>query len=133
MNGMIHPRVQEWESKLKQIFDRIDDCLEDKYGRDYPLHPARARRGSTSSKSQDGLFNIGAFFSTGIGSRFGPGYVVEVRLVTLYKVPEKIRNQIEKEVIDSLQSELNIEFPGRHLRIEKDGCVYRIFGDLSLS
>mgnify|MGYP000405700278 CR=1 FL=1 len=54
---MRYHEVEEWESRLKRVFDRVDDYLEEKYGNRYPLHPARPARGATSSKSQDGSLN----------------------------------------------------------------------------
>ena len=59
--------IEEWERKLKRVFDDIDDYLEEKYGHLYTLHPARAERGETSNKEQDGLFNVGATFSARAG------------------------------------------------------------------
>ncbi len=129
---MRHYKIEEWESKLKRVFDRVDDYLEEKYGRKYPLHPARPARGTTSSKAQDGLFNLGASFSAGYGSMRGPGYVVEVRMVTLTRVPHYIRSQIEDEVMELLREELPEAFPDRELKIERDGRVYKIYGDLHL-
>jgi hypothetical protein len=129
---MRHYKIEEWESRLKKVFDRIDDYLEEKYGRKYPLHPARPARGATSSKAQDGLFDLGASFSAGYGSKRGPGYVVEVRMVTLTRVPLYIRNRIEDEVVERIREELPKEFPDRELRIERDGQVYKIYGDLRL-
>ncbi len=114
------------------MFDRIDDCLEEKYGHEYPLHPARPARGVTSSKSHDGLFNIGASFSAGYGSKRGPGYVVQVRMVTLTRVPQYIRDRIEEEAVQRLREELPKEFPDRKLEVERDGPVYKIHGDLRL-
>ncbi len=130
--SMRHQKVEDWESRLKKVFDRIDDYLEDKYGGRYPLHPARPPRGTTSSKAYDGLFNVGASFSAGYGSSRGAGYVVEVRLVTLSRVPHYIRSQIEEEVIEKLREELPREFPDRELRVERDGSVYKIYGNLRL-
>jgi len=130
MNAMRYHKVEEWESRLKRVFDRVDDYLEESYGHKYPLHPARPARGETSSKAQDGLFNIGASFSAGYGSRRGPGYVVEVRMVTLSRVPRYIREQIEEEAVQRLREELPKEFPDRELQVERDGPVYKIHGDL---
>jgi hypothetical protein len=127
---MRYHKVEQWESRLKRVFDKVDDYLEEKYGRKYPLHPARPARGKTSSKSHDGLFNIGASFSGGYGSKHGPGYVVEVRMVTLSRVPQYIRDQIEEEAVDRLREELPKEFPDRELKVERDGRVYKISGDL---
>jgi hypothetical protein len=127
-----HPKVEQWESRLRRVFDRIDDYLEQRYGDRYPLHPARPRRGETSSRAQDGLFNVGASFSAGFGSELGAGYVVEVRLATLERVPTHIREQIEEEVADLLRQELPKAFPERHMRVDRDGPVLKIYGDLRL-
>lgn len=131
-NAMKHARLKEWEGKLKTIFDWIDDYLEEKYGHKYPLHPARSSRGTTSSKEHDGLFNVGASFSAGYGSEYGRGYVIEVRIVTLSSVPFYLRTQIEEEVVELLEQELPNYFPGKKLKVVKDGQVYKIYGDLSL-
>ena len=129
---MRHYKVEEWESRLKRVFDRVDDYLEEEYGRRYPLHPARPARGKTSSKAHDGLFNIGASFSAGYGSKRGPGYVVEVRMVTLSRVPQYLRDQIEADAVRRLEEELPGEFPDRELRVERDGPVYKIHGNLRI-
>jgi hypothetical protein len=129
---MRHPETMKWEKKLKEIFDEIDDYLENKYGSEYALHPARAPRGTTANKEHDGLFNIGASFSTGLGSEYGPGYVLEIRLVTLSHVPEHVRDRIEEEVVEILKDKLQGKFPGKSLRVVRDKNVYKIYGDLSL-
>ncbi len=117
---------------LKAVFDRIDAHLEQRYGQRYPLHPARPTHGATANREHDGLFDIGAAFSVGLGSAHGRGYVVEVRLATLANVPAAVRHQIEREVADWLREELPAAFPGRRLRVERDGPVYKIVGDLGL-
>ena len=68
-----HESLDIWEHKLKSIFDKIDDFLEEKYGKLYELHPRRAKVGKTSNKEHDGLFNIGASYSLGFGSKYGAG------------------------------------------------------------
>ena len=78
---MRHPRLIEWEKKLKRTLDIVDDYLEDKYGQLYELHPSRAYRGTTSNKAHDGLFNIGASFTAGYGSKYGRGYVVDIDMI----------------------------------------------------
>jgi len=127
-----HPRVIEWERRLSRVFDEIDDVLEDKYAGKYPLHPARARRGLTSSKAHDGLFNVGAVFSAGYGSRRGPGYIVRIRTATLSDVPAQVRDEINAEVERLLKEKLAEAFPERILRITRDGPAIKIYGDLSL-
>ena len=72
------------------------------------------------------------FKSAGYGSKRGPGYVVEVRMVTLTRVPQFIRDQIEQDAAERLREELPKEFPDKELRVERDGSVYKIHGDLRL-
>ncbi|MBN2532998.1 MAG: hypothetical protein JXB88_08905 [Spirochaetales bacterium] len=127
-----HPETLKWEKKLKKLFDEIDDYLEARYGETYPLHPSRAKWGTTSNKEHDGLFNVGASFTTGLGSDYGPGYVIEVRLVTLSEVSEELREEIATEVVALAQEKLTQYFPGKLLKIARDGNVYKIYGDLSL-
>ena len=97
-----HPHVQAWELRLRQVFERIDEELEREYGTLYPLHPARPPHGATASREDDGLFDVGAAFSAGFGSAHGAGYVVEVRMVTLSRVPAGVRERIEASVIKEM-------------------------------
>ncbi len=129
---MNNPKMAEWEKTLKQIFDKLDDYLEDKYGYLYPLHPARAQRGRTSNKSSDGLFNIGAAFSAGFGSVYGRGWVVDVDMVTLSNVPEDIKQKIYREVTEKLKQLLSEYYPERDIKVAKDGNIFKIFGELGL-
>lgn len=129
---MRHPKVLAWEHTLKDVFDRIDHELEERYGDRYELHPARPERGATANPEHDGLFNVGASFSAGFGSEHGPGYVVEVRMSTLTRVPRDVRERIEKDVVTLLKRELPRAFPGRELHVKRDGAVYKIHGDLGL-
>jgi hypothetical protein len=127
-----HPETLEWEKNLKALFDEIDDYLESTYGSMYPLHPSRAKRGTTSNKEQDGLFNVGAAFTSGLGSEYGPGYAVEIRLVTLSHVPDDLREDIEEDVVRLINEKLPDHFPDKDLKVVRDGNVYKIYGDLSL-
>ncbi|MCK5153131.1 MAG: hypothetical protein KAQ93_02130 [Spirochaetales bacterium] len=129
---MNNPKIKEWEHTLRKIFDIIDDHLEDKYGFLYPLHPARPQRGHTANKSSDGLFNIGAAFSAGFGSNYGRGWVVDVTMVTLFKVPGNVKIQIYNKVIEELKRLLIDFYPERKIKVEKDGNVFKIFGELGL-
>lgn len=129
---MRHPRIIEFEQRLKRLFDSIDDHLEEKYGGHYQLHPARPHRGKTSSKAQDGLFNVGATFTPGYGSRIGRGYIVQVEMITLDKVPSDVRDSIEQEVADLVNEKLPYYFPHRRLSVDRDRNVYKIHGDLRL-
>jgi hypothetical protein len=129
---MRHHKTKEWERRLKNTFDQIDLTLEEEYGDRFRLHPVRAAHGKTSSRSMDGLFNVGASFSAGFGSTYGPGYVVEIRLATLQRVPralnEKLRNRVQAMLIELLPT----TFPGKILSVDKERSHLRIHGDLSL-
>lgn len=127
-----HPRLQEFEDRLQRLFDSIDDRLEEKYGGRYQLHPARPGRGRTASKTQDGLFNVGATFTPGYGSEIGRGYVVQVEMVTLDRVPHDVEESIEQEVADLVNEKLPYYFPHRRLSVDRDRNVYKIHGDLRL-
>ena len=129
---MRHPRLIKWEGKLKKILDELDVLLEDEYGAQYQLHPARAKRGQTSNKARDGLFDITAGFSAGYGSEYGRGYIVNIHLSTLENVPEKIKHEIEMIVLEKLKKKLPQHFPGKNLQVNKDNNVIKIHGDLSL-
>lgn len=129
---MRHPLLVEWEDRLKTLFDEVDDYIEDKYGKKYPLHPNRAKKGSTSNKEHDGLFNIGASFTSGFGSELGRGYVIDVGMITLENVPRNTENEILNEVIVQVRNRLHSFFPERKLDISKDGNIFKIHGDFSL-
>jgi hypothetical protein len=129
---MRHPRLQEFEACLRRLFGVIDEHLENKYGDRYRLHPSRPARGTTARAETDGLFNIGATFTPGYGSKIGRGYVVQVDLVTLDSVPGEVREEIEQEVADLVNEKLPFYFPDRDLRVDRDRNVYKIHGDLRL-
>jgi len=127
-----HPSLVQWEKKLKAVLDALDDLLEEKYGEQFRLHPARPDRGKTSNKAHDGLFDIVASFSMGTGSEHGKGYVVDVHMATLDHVPQNVKAEIEGVSLQYLRKELPGYFPGKNLQISKDGHVIKIHGDLSL-
>ncbi|HDP98079.1 MAG TPA: hypothetical protein ENN22_02715 [bacterium] len=129
---MRHSSAEKWEARLNSLIDEIDDLLEDRYGHKYRLHPARSQRGRTSSKSHDGLFNIVASFSLGAGSSLGRGYVVDVQLATLEKVPDEVIKEIESFTMKKVRERLDKYFPNRDLKADLDGDVIKIYGDLSL-
>jgi hypothetical protein len=127
-----HHSVVAWEQELDAVFERIDAALEDRYGDALPLHPARARRGTTARGKHDGLFHVGAAFSAGFGTEHGRGYVVNIRLATLANVSDTLRTKIEHDVLAMLREELPKAFPGRRLEVSRDGNRLKIHGDLSL-
>jgi hypothetical protein len=110
----------------------LDHELEAEYSGQYPLHPSRPKNGATANPEADGLFNIGAAFSAGFGSKHGPGYVVEIRLSTLAEVPESVRDEIKQKVFQGLEKRLPQAFPGKGLHISEENDIIRIHGDLSL-
>jgi hypothetical protein len=129
---MRHAKAKKWEMRLKTVFDRIDRELEKQYSGRFKLHPSRPALDSTSNPEMDGLFNVGASYSAGFGSKFGPGYVVEIRLSTLQHVPQELRDETRERVHSMLNEQLPLAFPGVELRVDQDGEVLKIHGDLSL-
>jgi hypothetical protein len=123
--------IDNWEQKLRVVFDEIDDEIEERFGKLYSLHPARPRRGTTSSREQDGLFNIGASFSPGFGSDFGRGYVLDVDMITLEHVTEEVRSLIEENVVVLLREKLRVHFPLTKLEVRQERNCFKICGDLS--
>jgi hypothetical protein len=125
-------RATAWELRLKTVFDKIDHRLETAYGHRFKIHPARPAEGRTSNPEMDGLFNVGASYSAGFGSEFGPGYVVEIRVSTLHTITsefrEKLRNNVQKWLVELLPD----AFPNRELHVVKELNHLRIYGDLSL-
>lgn len=131
MNGL--SRVERWDARLKAVFDEIDRELESVDGfRHIPLHPVRPEAGATSNPEDDGALELGANFTAGIGSKYGPGYVVRVRVATLEAVPQESFRVLEERVVELLREKLPIAFPGADLKVDRDGAVYKIHGDLSL-
>ena len=118
--------------KLKGVFDQIDQALEAEYGDRFTLHPSRPPEGSTSNREMDGLFNVGASYSAGFGSRYGPGYVVDIRLSTLDRVPKRLKCEFRDRVQALLIEKLPAAFPSKNLKVDREFSHLRIHGDLSL-
>jgi hypothetical protein len=127
-----NPLLEKWEDRLQDIFDEIDHVLEEKYGDKFPLRPNRPGHREGVTPDADGLFDLGVSFSAGFGSKLGPGYVFRVKLATLRRVPEDFQEKIEDEVVEMLQQKLPRHFPGKELKVARDGKVYKIFGNLDL-
>ncbi len=126
-------KLERWEHRLKQVFDEIDAELEAEGAcKKFKRHPNRPPAGATSNREDDGLFDLGAAFSVGIGSRHGPGYVVQARIATLDSIPPETQGKFEAEVVRRLKKKLPAAFPGVALHVDRDGPVYKIHGDLSL-
>ncbi|MCC7300428.1 MAG: hypothetical protein IT583_05065 [Verrucomicrobia bacterium] len=124
--------AMKWEETLKGVFDAIDHELEAEYGTRYTLHPSRPEHGVTANPETDGLFNVGAAFSAGFGSKYGPGYVVDICLSTLRQVPVEIRAEIKEKVFQGLEKRLPTAFPSKAIHVSEENGVIRIHGDLSL-
>ena len=130
---MRHRKAKDWEKKLKHVFDEIDLQLEQEYGDRFPLHPSRPSEGATSNPEMDGLLNIGASYSAGFGSAYGPGYVVDIRLSTLKRIPAALKSELRERVQAMLTEKLPNAFPGKILQVDKERDHLRIHGDLSLN
>lgn len=129
---MRHYSVEQWEVRLDQMMQELDHLLEDKFQGVYYLHPARPERGETANPTADGLFNITAAFTLGLGSKLGKGYVVDIRLATLDSVSAQVRREVEAIALENLNRLLPQYFPDQKLNITQDGDVLKIHGDLSL-
>ena len=125
-------KLERWEARLKQVFDEINDEFEAEHGQRARRHPHRPPLGATSHREDDGLFDLGAAFTVGIGSQHGPGYVVQARIATLDAIPADLQEKFETEVVRRLKEKLPAAFPGVALHVDRDGPVYKIHGDLSL-
>jgi hypothetical protein len=129
---MRHQRVEEWESKLNDLLKQVDSVLEEKFGSQLPLHPARAARDTTANPQLDGLFRVNASFTAGFGSKLGKGYVIQIDTVTLESLPAEIRRTIEQHAVELIHKGLVHVFPGKDLKLKRDGPVWKIVGDLTL-
>ena len=129
---MRHLKAKEWEKRLKTVFDEIDVELENAYGDRLDLHPARPEHGATANREMDGLFNIGASYSAGFDSTYGPGYVVDIHLSTLEHISEDLKTELRDRVQALLTEKLQAAFPGKNLQVDKENGHLRIHGDLSL-
>jgi hypothetical protein len=129
---MYHPKMVQFKTRLDSMFDEVDRYIEDKYGDLYPLHPNRPAQGETANPQADGLFNIGADFTPGFGSRYGRGYIVDIAMVTLSGVDDEARRVITDEVVGKLRELLPRYFPERILEIYAEGDHFKICGDFSL-
>jgi len=129
---MWHPKIIEFDNRMKKLFDEVDNFIEDLYGERYPLHPMRPARGETANPEADGLFNIGANFTPGCRSELGRGYLIDVSISTLEKVDDNVRREIYEAAADKVRELLPLHFPERELTVRRDGNHFKIQGDFSL-
>jgi hypothetical protein len=129
---MYHPKMNEFNRRLKALFDEVDDWLEDTYDSTFRISPNRPERGTTSNKAQDGLFNIGPQFTAGYGSEYGRGYVVDLQISTIDQISAEKRAEIESAVQELLSGLLRTHFPERELRVERDVRGLKIVGNFNL-
>jgi len=129
---MCNPRVEKWEGKLNALLRQVDAVLEEEYGEVVPRHPSRLPHGATENPQQDGLFRITAAFTAGFGSQLGRGYVVTIEPVTLATFPQDVWREVEQKACRMIREGLEDALPGRDLKLQRDGDVWKITGDLSL-
>jgi hypothetical protein len=128
----IHPKLTAFTETLETLFQEVDAFLEDEWGFSFTLHPNRPERGSTGNPEMDGLFEIAPDFTPGIGSEKGRGYLVSLRTATLEKVSAEQFEFLIQEAAALVQQRLPRYFPGRDLRVVRDGRRFKIIGDFSL-
>ena len=130
---MQNTKLEIWEDRLNGLLRRVDQALEERFGKEYGLHPARGAHGSADNPQHDGLFRVTAAFTPGFGSRLGRGYVLQIDMVTLEKVPADKAEVIENEAVRMIGEGLEAALPGRGLKVARDGNLWKITGDLSLT
>lgn len=121
------------EEALFAALEDVDAAMESRYGDRFALHPARPANGTSVNRQYDGLFELGAGFSAGFGSKFGPGYSLALRIVTLDDVPADFRERFENEAVALLRESLARHLPDRRLDVVRDGGSWKIVGDLSIA
>ena len=129
---MWHPKMVEFDRRMKELFDEVDHYIEDLYGDRYSLHPVRPKRGETANPEADGLFSVSAVFSPGFRSKLGRGYLIDVSMSTLEKVDEAVRREIYVAAADKVKELLPFHFPERKLTVQCNGTHFKIKGDFSL-
>lgn len=125
-------RLEAWEDALGRVLSSVDRELEERHAGRWTLHPARPFHGTAANPQYDGLFRVTASFTAGYGSELGPGYVLRTEIATLDRVSEADRAAVEEEAVGLVREGLAREFPGRALRVSRDGPTWKIHGDLSL-
>ncbi len=127
-----HAKLRDFDDRLSSLFREVDRRLEDRWGSAFSVHPNRPRRGETANPEADGLFEVAPDFTPGIGSERGRGYLISLRVATLDKVPQERREAFMEEAAGAVMELLPSYFPGRKLRVVRDGPRFKIVGDFSL-
>lgn len=127
-----HPKLTAFTGTLDALFREVDEFLEDEWGGAFALHPNRPRRGETENPEMDGLFEVAADFTPGIGSERGRGYIVSFRAATLDKINGEQFEFLMEEAAALVAQRLPLYFPGRDLSVVRDGKRFKIIGDFSL-
>jgi hypothetical protein len=127
-----HPKLRAFTDTLDAMFQEVDDFLEDEWGGVFSLHPNRPERGATQNPEMDGLFEVAADFTPGIGSEQGRGYIISFRAATLEEIPPAQFEFLMEEAAMLIAVRLPLFFPGRDLRVVRDGKRFKITGDFSL-
>jgi hypothetical protein len=128
----VHPKLRDFDDRLSALFREVDRRLEDRWGQEFDVHPNRPHRGETANPEADGLFEVAADFTPGIGSELGRGYLVSLRVATLERVPSERFEAFMSEAADAVRELLPIHFPERGLSVVRDGQRFKIVGDFSL-
>lgn len=127
----MNPRnLEQWETALSRVLAKVDEVLEARFGHAYELRRNRPPRGKAANPRYDGLFAVEAKYSLGLARQEGPGYLVDVRMVTPSSVPAEEREQIRALAFETLRRELPGAFPGRDLQLTEKGSHILIHGDL---
>ena len=125
-------RIEQMEQQIFEALEAADAEMERRCGDRFQLHPARLPNGEAAKRQYDGLFAFSASFTAGFGSKYGAGYALELRMVTLDAVPPSFREEFEHDAIEVIQKELDKRLPERKLQVVKDVNGYKIIGDLSI-
>ncbi|GAB6391561.1 MAG: hypothetical protein MdMp014T_0934 [Treponematales bacterium] len=128
----MHPKAAAFAGSLEALFREVDEALEDEWGGAFALHPNRPARGATCSPEMDGLFEVAPDFTPGFGSGHGRGYLVSLRAATLERVPPARFEALMRRAAEMVAERLPVFFPGRDLRVVRDGGRFKIVGDFSL-
>jgi hypothetical protein len=129
---MEHPKMAAFNAVMDALFHEVDETLEERWGKRYPVNPLRPRRGETCNPEMDGLFEVYPCFTVGTGSEKGRGYLVRLRVATLEKIPEAEQSAFTEAAVELIREKLPRFFPDRALDLVRDGPCYKIIGDFSL-